>query len=201
MNRILRSALGASLLALAAVALCAVAGCGSSREPEAQRPREFRVYRVGPEDVLEIAVWKEPELSTVAPVRPDGTITVPLAGELRAAGRTTRDLEREIAARLARRIATPVVTVGIKEIHSTRIYVIGEVGRPGAYPLRGAVNVLEALALAGGLTEFADEDDIVILRRAGTQDGDTIRLHVDYDEAVDGKGLYELEPGDTVVVR
>lgn len=163
--------------------------------PTARRPAAE--YRLAVEDVVEITVWKEPQLSTTTPVRPDGRITVPAVGELRAAGRTTRDLEREIRVRLGRTLAAPVVSVTVKEI-GARVYVIGEVAQPGAYPLRGALSVLQALALAGGLTEFADGDAIVVLRRG--PDGRAIRIRFDYGEAIAGAAPLELQPGDTVVV-
>ncbi len=199
MNRVLGSEIRAALLALATVAVAALVACGgsqASRKPAASRPP--MEYRIGVEDVVEVSVWKEPELSTTAPVRPDGRITVPLAGEIKAAGRTAKQLEREIAGKLAERIASPVVSVGVKEVGG-RVFVLGEVARPGVYPLRGALNLLEALALAGGLTEFADPDDIVVLRRAAA-DGER-RIRVSYGDAVGGKALFDLLPGDTVVVR
>lgn len=187
-----------SFLALATVALAA--GCGGSTSAAARETRAFAPseYRIGVEDVLEIAVWKEPQLSTTAPVRPDGKVTVPVAGEIDAAGKTPKELEALLAQKLAARIASPTVTVVVKEVNAARIFVLGEVAKPGVYPMRGSMTVVQALAIAGGMTEFADRDDIVILRRGG--DGGQTRLSVDYGDALKGSPI-ELVPGDTVVVQ
>lgn len=190
-----------TLALLLATFAAATSGCGGETRASRQAPSPpgDRAYRVGIEDVLAIVVWKEPELSTTVPVRPDGRITVPLAGEIPALGRTTREIEADVAARLAATIASPMVTVVVKELHAGRVYVLGEVARPGMYPMRGRLTVLQALALAGGLTEFADRDDIVVLRPA--TGGGVRRLRFDYGEAVDGGDALDLEPGDTVVVK
>jgi polysaccharide biosynthesis/export protein len=203
MSRLFASEIRAALLALATVAVAAIvalAGCGGGaqtvRNPRPAKPQE---YRIGVEDLIEVSVWKERDLSTTTPVRPDGRITVPLVGEIKAAGRTAHELEREISAKLGERISAPVVSVGVKEV-AARVFVLGEVARPGVYPLRGSLNLIEALALAGGLTEFADEDDIVVLRRAA-KDGERKRISVSYGKAVGGGELFDLQPGDTIVVR
>jgi polysaccharide export outer membrane protein len=177
----------------------AAAGCGGSTSAAVKEARPFspQEYRIGVEDVLEIAVWKEPDLSTTAPVRPDGKVTVPVAGEVAAAGRTAHELEDELAKKFATRIAAPTVTVVVKEVNASRVFVLGEVAKPGAYPMRGALTVVQALALAGGMTEFADKGGIVILRRDGSAQQ---RLHLDFDDAVHGAAAIELVPGDTVVV-
>jgi polysaccharide biosynthesis/export protein len=187
-----------SYLALATV-LAGAAGCGGSTSAAARETRPFapNEYRIGVEDVLEIAVWKEPQLSTTAPVRPDGRITVPVVGEVEAAGKTGKELEALLAQKLAQRIASPTVTVVIKELNSSRVFVLGEVAKPGVYPMRGAMTVVQALAIAGGMTEFADRDEIVILRRAG--DGGQQKLNVAYADALKGTPI-NLVPGDTVVV-
>jgi polysaccharide export outer membrane protein len=173
------------------------AGCaGSSGEmphTPAYSPSE---YHLGVEDMVQISVWREPDLGIIAPVRPDGKISVPLAGDLEAAGRTARELQDEIAGRLSDRIASPVVSVVVKELNSPRIFVLGEVAKPGAYPIRTATTILQALAIAGGLTEFASKSGIVLLHPDGTR---TVRYEVDYDDAVKGTAI-QLAPGDTVVV-
>lgn len=186
-----------SCLALAALALAG--GCGGATSQAARETRPFAPseYRIGVEDLLEIAVWKEPQLSTTAPVRPDGKITVPVAGEIAAAGKTPKELEALLAEKLATRIASPTVSVVVKEVNAARVFVLGEVAKPGVYPMRGSMTVVQALAVAGGMTEFADKDDIVILRR-GDNGGQT-RLNVDFGDALKGSPI-ELVPGDTVVV-
>jgi polysaccharide export outer membrane protein len=182
----------------ALVTTASVAGCGGSTSAAARQARPYTPgeYRIGVEDLLEITVWKEPQLSTTAPVRPDGKVTVPVAGEIQAAGHTARELEGILARRLAERIASPEVTVVVKELNASRVFVLGEVGKPGAYPMRGAMTVVQALALAGGLTEFADRDDIVILRRGDA--GAQLKLKLDLSDAYGAP--IELAPGDTVVV-
>jgi len=182
-----------------ALAVALLAGCGShtSTGLRAPPPQPGSEYRIGVEDVLAINVWREPDLGTTAPVRPDGKVTVPVAGEIQAAGRTANELELELAGKLAHRIQSPVVSVVVKEVNAARVFVLGEVGKPGAYPLRGSMTILQALALAGGLTEFAKKGDIVIVRRAGPNQ---TRLQLDYDDALAGDTAIELMPGDTVVV-
>jgi polysaccharide export outer membrane protein len=176
-----------------------VAGCGGSTSAEIKKTAPYTPgeYRIGVEDVVQVTVWKEPELDVTAPVRPDGKMTVPVAGEIVAKGRTAHELEAEIGQKLMSRIASPVVTVVVKEVNASRVFVIGEVTKPGMYPLRGAMTVVQALALAGGMTEFAKRSDIVILRR--TTAGAQQRLSLDYEDALKGDAI-ELIPGDTVLV-
>jgi polysaccharide export outer membrane protein len=198
MRSFLRSALGASLLALAFASAGALAGCGGGGHSVKQTKRTAaQEYRLGPEDVVEIHVFKEPELNTTLVVRPDGMIGLPLHGDIRAEGKTARELETIVAEALARRISSPVVTVSVKEVNAPKIYILGEVTRPGMYQLRGVMSVLQGLALAGGLTEFADGDDITVLRRTST--GEEKRLRFDYGAATRGE-LFDLQPGDTVIV-
>ena len=177
-----------------------VPGCGGSGGHETSKVPPTPVeYRLGPEDLVEVNVWKEPGLSTTAPVRPDGKITVPAIGELLAEGRTTGELEREITSRLRQLITSPSVAVIVKEIHASRIYVVGEVAKPGSFPLRGRLDVLQAIALAGGLTEFADREDIIVLRRF--HNGREERLAFNYGHVAGSGGAFTLYPGDTVVVK
>ncbi|MFH0903445.1 MAG: polysaccharide biosynthesis/export family protein [Pseudomonadota bacterium] len=189
-------------IAMAWLVVALAVGCGCGRETAKlarTTPRPQRVeYRIGVEDVVEVVVWREPQLSVAVPVRPDGRLTVPLAGDLAAAGRTAAELEKEIAARLEKNLNSPAVTVIVKEINAARVFLLGEVARPGAYPLRGSLTALQALAVAGGLTEFARRNHIVILRT--NADGQVIRLPFDYQAAVAGRNWFGLEPGDTVVV-
>jgi len=186
--------------ALIGVAALAVACSGNRRTVRGEKPSGPPAeYRLGLEDVVQITVWKEPGLSTTVPVRPDGKITVPLVGEVVAADHTANELEAIITERLAQRVSSPVVSVAVHEINSARVFVLGEVARPGAYPLRGAMTALQALALAGGFTEFADRDGIVLIRQ--TKGGGQEKLSFDFDEAVKGEFPLELRPGDTLVIR
>jgi polysaccharide export outer membrane protein len=155
-------------------------------------------YRIGKEDVLDVAVWRDADLSRTLPVRPDGFITLPMVGEVQAEGRTTVELEQDIARRLQKYVQNPRVTVMVREVNSARVYVTGEVQKPGAFPLRGSVTVLQALAMAGGLTEFADRNGMMVIRA-----NNGARIPVRYSDLVDRHAQgsdFPLQPGDTVVV-
>jgi polysaccharide export outer membrane protein len=153
-------------------------------------------YRISTDDTLEITVWKEPQLSGVLAVRPDGRVSIAGVGDIIAAGHTAHELEAVIGKALTQTISSPMVSVAVKE-SGAHIYVLGEVGKPGAYPLHGSLTVLQALALAGGLTEFANGGRIVVLRAV---DGKQVRYQFSYGQAVGGDQLFDLEPGDTIVV-
>jgi polysaccharide export outer membrane protein len=170
----------------------------SSVPPRAQSTVEA-TYRVGPEDVIEVFVWKEPELSTTVTVRPDGRITLPLAGEIEAAGKTSSELQQEIATSLKRYLAQPVVTVMVKAVNSPQISVIGEIRKPGRYRIAQHATVLDAIALGGGFTEYARPQSVVVLRR--TPSG-VRRIPVDIRALLrNGNTPLALEPGDTVYVE
>jgi polysaccharide export outer membrane protein len=157
-------------------------------------------YRIGREDILDVAVWRDADLSRTVPVRPDGFISMPMVGEVKAEGRTPTELSEELREALKPYVQEPRVTVVVREVNSSRVYITGEVAHPGAYPLRGRVSILQAIALAGGFTDFADKDAIVVLRRSG-KDGGTIP--VSYSELVEEPEKFEpliLRPGDTIVV-
>lgn len=157
-------------------------------------------YRVGPEDLLEISVWREDALKKEALVRPDGGLSYPLIGEVQAAGKTVLEIREEIAKRLERFIPDPAVSVAILKVGSQRIYVIGKVNKPGDYPIGRYVDVLQALSMAGGLTPFAESNDIRVMRREG---GRQIVLPFEYGRVVRGQKLeqnVQLRGGDVVVV-
>jgi polysaccharide export outer membrane protein len=148
--------------------------------------------------VVDVFVWKEPDLSTSATVRPDGRISMPLVGEVVAQGRTPGELQKEIAAGLADYVTEPVVTVIVKEVRSPQVSVLGEVRKPGRYRIAQAATVLDAIALGGGFTEYAHRGRVVVLRRAR---GGMERLEVDVDRLVRrGEPAPALKPGDTVYV-
>lgn len=157
-------------------------------------------YRIGPEDVLSIGVWKNEALSRDVPVRPDGMISLPLLNDVRAAGLTPMELRDVLMRRLADYMPGPEVSVIVKEIRSPKVSILGEVAHPGRYDLRGRTTVLDLLALAGGFTEFASRSRIVVLRAEGPGPG---RVRFDYDKAMqDGaRANFELRPGDIVLVR
>lgn len=164
-------------------------------EPNAQS------YRIGPGDVLQIDVWKEPEASTPSTtVRPDGCISLPMIGEVRAAGLRTTELQKSLSEKYGELIRDTRVTVFVREVHSQRIYLIGEVRREGPIRLVAPLTVLQALAEAGGLTDYAKRKKIYILRVVGER---RQILPFDYDAVVRGVKVSQdivLLPGDTVVV-
>jgi len=156
-------------------------------------------YRIVPGDGLEISVWKEEGMSNKLLVRPDGGISFPLIGEMNAAGLTVGQLRAELVKRLGGLISEPDVTVSVTGSNQ-KIYVLGKVNKPGDFPMFARLSVMQALALAGGLTTFADRDDIKVLRQVGDR---TETFSFDYDDVADGEGLEQnilLMNGDTVVV-
>ena len=159
-----------------------------------------RSYVIGPGDILKISVWKEEGMQLEVLVRPDGGITYPLAGEIQAGGLSTKALSDELVRKLKKYIPNPSVTVSVLQSVSNKIYVIGKVNRPGEFTATGYMDVLQALTMAGGLTPYADSDEIKIIRR--TEKGNMMMLF-DYDEVVSGEQLdmnIILKAGDTVVV-
>lgn len=159
-------------------------------------------YTLGCGDVLEISVWGDETLSRPdVIIRPDGKISFPLVGELQAAGKTVEELRREFETRIKEYISDAPVTIMLQVLVSNTIYVVGKVNQPGAYPMAGHLTVLQALALAGGMTPFADDSDILIAR--SMPDGSQEYLEFDYVDAVSGDSLEQnvyLQPGDTVLV-
>jgi polysaccharide export outer membrane protein len=157
-------------------------------------------YVIGPGDVLDINVWKEPDFSRSVPVRPDGNISVPLINDIEAAGRTPTQLAVSIAAMLRKYITQPQVTVIVTAINSRWVYVLGEVNRPGQVPLLPNMTVLQALSSAGGFAQFANEKGIYVLRN---EDGRQITYPFNYKKVIRGKSgerNINLRPGDTIVV-
>jgi len=157
-------------------------------------------YRLGPEDVIEVFVWKEPELSTTVTIRPDGRISLPLVNELDATGKTGAELGQEITGKLSKFIVNPTVNVMVKEVNSLKISVMGEVRKPGVYRIKNRVNVLDAIAMAGGFTDLAKPNHVVVMRNtpAGTQ-----RIKVDIKKLVadeNASPMY-LQALDTVYVE
>jgi polysaccharide biosynthesis/export protein len=157
-------------------------------------------YKIGPQDVLRIDVWKETEISRSVPVRPDGKISLPLLNDVQAAGLTAMELANNITEGLKKFITSPQVTVSVTEINSRRVYVTGEVTKPGAYALLPNMTALQAITSAGGFTQFARTKKIYVLRNEG---GKQVKYPFNYNEVVSGKRSEDnitLLPGDTIVV-
>lgn len=157
-------------------------------------------YVIGPEDMLDINVWKEPDVSRVVPVRPDGRISLPLINDVQAAGLSPQQLAGIVAEKLRKFLNEPQVTVIVTAINSQRVFVVGEVLRAGAFPLLPGMTVLQALSSAGGFTTFADVKKIHVLR---LRDGKHVELPFNYRDVLKGDNPdqnIKLEPGDTVVV-
>ena len=158
-------------------------------------------YVIGIEDKLSIAVWKEADLSKTVSVRPDGKITFPLVGDIQAAGRTARQITDDLTKALTRFIKEPVVTVVVEEINSFKVFVMGEVATQGALNLRRRTRLLEAIALAGGLTTYADKSNVVLMRY---EEGKETRTRIDYRKVVSGEkpelNVF-LKPGDTILAN
>lgn len=157
-------------------------------------------YLIGPGDVLNISVWKEEGMQLEVLVKPDGSLTFPLAGDIQAGGMTTLELTDELVMKLKRYIPSPNVTVSVLKALSNKVYVLGKVNRPGEFTATNYMDVLQALSLAGGLTPYADSGDIKILRR--TKVGKEI-FDFDYDDVISGERQdmnIILKAGDTIVV-
>jgi polysaccharide export outer membrane protein len=173
---------------------------GLPRDDKAAASAASDGYRVQPGDILAISVWREPDLQGDILVRPDGGISFPLAGDVNATGMTIADVTAAVMERLKRYIPDPVVTVAVKTLGGNRVYVLGKVNRPGEFPFSRPLDVMQALALAGGATPFAALNDIKILRRTATQ---VTALEFRYGEVERGRALQQnilLQSGDTVVV-
>jgi len=172
-----------------------------AKTPETKKPTVVdSSYIIGPMDVLEIQVWKEPDFSRQVLVRPDGKITFPLIDDIQASGMTTLALKALLTEKLKGFVDNPEVTVIVLESHSKNFYIIGKVNRPGTYPLSPDMTVLQALSVAGGLGEWADSDSIRIIRRSGAKEE---IFGFDYDKVISGKNLEQntlLEPNDTIIV-
>lgn len=157
-------------------------------------------YTIGAQDVLDISVWKEPEVSRLVPVRPDGKISLPLLNDVQAAGLTPAALAAQITESLKKYLTNPQVTVIVTTINSQRVYISGEVVRPGAFPMLPGMTVMQALTSAGGFTPFAKIKSIYVLR---DDHGKKVRFQFNYKAVVNGKNAdqdIELKAGDTIVV-
>ena len=136
-------------------------------------------FRLGPDDVIEVFIYQDKSLDRTVPVRPDGKISLPLIGEMPASGKTARDLQKEIALRLKQFVADPTVTVVVKEVNSPKVSVLGEVKNPGMYKIKDRATLLDAIALAGGLTEYAKKNKIVVIRTDSNGPPHQFKLNID----------------------
>jgi polysaccharide export outer membrane protein len=188
----------AACLLLVALALPPAHAAQSAYSQPVQTPAD---YVIGPDDVLSIVFWRDKELTTDVVVRPDGQISLPLLNDIHAGGLTPAQLREAVDAVARRYIEDPTVAVIVKQIKSRKLFITGQVEKPGTYPLVGPTTVLQLVAMAGGLKEFAEAKRIRIMRTdaAGRQLG----LAFNYEQVLSGKNLgqnIELKPGDTVVV-
>ncbi|MBS1850169.1 MAG: polysaccharide biosynthesis/export family protein [Acidobacteria bacterium] len=158
-------------------------------------------FVIGADDVIAINVWKEPDLSRSIPVRSDGKITLPLIGEVQAAGKTPHQLEVELVGKLQNFISEPEVTVIVQDVRSQRFNILGQVAKPGSYLLTSSTTVLDAIAMAGGFRDFAKKKSIYVLRQ--NSDGTQVRLPFNYSDVIKGQNFEQnvkLKPRDTVVI-
>jgi polysaccharide export outer membrane protein len=179
----------------------------NSESPNRDRrvPREYvpdipQDYVIGEEDVLTITMWKEHDLSGTVVVRPDGRITVPLVGEVKVVGMKPLQLQAQLEDQLKPFITVPKVSIAVNQINSRKVYLIGQVVKEGTFPINSSMTVLQVLAGAGGLRDFAKRKKIYILRKHGEEE---IRFPFDYEAAIRGRNREEnirVEPGDTIVV-
>jgi len=184
-------------LVLALASACSAPGGATAPPPEGGSAPA--AYRIGPEDVLHVSVWQNEEMTQDVVVRPDGKISLPLIQDIRAEGLTAVELAHVIQQKLLPYVKNPDVSVIVKEINSPKVFVTGYVAKPGTYRIaRGIMSVLQALAMAGGLTPFASPKNIRLIRNKGGKQ--EIRVVNYYDLIDSGNGNYLLKPGDTLVV-
>lgn len=187
------------------VMVCGAIGCAEEQvnyKVDTVPPGDFLL---GPEDVLIVTVWKNQDLSREMVIRPDGMISMPLIGDVPAANLTANNLAKRISDRLTEYMSSPIVSVQLKEVNSYFIYVLGEVAKPGKFPLKSFTNIMQGISLAGGFTPFANKNKIKILRVTGSDFNEKrqVEIPVRYDEILNGHaalGNFYLRSGDVIVV-
>jgi len=157
-------------------------------------------YRLGPDDVIDVFVWKEPELTTTVVIRPDGRISLPLTNDIEASGKTVVQLQRDVTEKLREFIAQPVVSVIVKQVNSLKISVLGEVRKPDVYRIKNRVTVLDAIAMAGGFSDLAKQNKVVVIRN-GPSGPQRIKVNVKQLVTDNNKAWFYLQPLDTVFVE
>lgn len=195
----LPSALLTSLLIMAA-SCTLLSSCGGGKPLDLSVPPPSVQYTIGPADVLKIDVWKEPELSLTVPVRTDGKISLPLINDIYVVGLTPIDLQKELTKQFAKYIENPTVSVIVQEINSLKIFVVGNVNQPGVLDVKREINVLQAISLAGGFTEWANKRNIKLFRKQG---GTEQVIKINYNKIISGEHPelnIPLLPGDNIVV-
>jgi polysaccharide export outer membrane protein len=193
--------LAAVLLAMNAVSYGQTTPATGTAVPHPGAAVDPQTYVIGPQDILQITVWKEPEMSMASvPVRPDGNISLPLLNDVQAAGLTPIQLSAALTTKLQKFVQAPKVTTVVTAINSKRIYLMGEVGRAGPITMLPEMNVLQAISMAGGLSQYANAKKIYVLRAEG---GAQRRIPFNYKQALKGDNPqlnFVLQPGDTIVV-
>lgn len=185
--------------------LASLAGCASTEIIERTYPAPSG-FLLGPEDVVEITVWKNQDLSRSTPIRPDGLISLPILGDIQAAGLTADELALKISERLKQYVAgNPSVSVSVKDLNSYSVFVTGEVAKPGKYQLKSYITLLQAISLAGGFTQYAKKNRLQVVRIRPNGDNKLHEMHIPvrYDDVVAGTGEagnFVLLSGDTLVV-
>ncbi len=180
--------------------LSIISSCGGSTHFEQSIPPPSVQYTIGPEDLIRVDVWKEPELSVAVPVRTDGKISLPLIHDIHVVGLTPIELQEEITKKLAKYIENPTVSVIVEEINSLKIFISGNVNQPGVYDVKREVNILQAISMAGGFTEWANKRKIKIFRKYGESEQ---VITVNYNKIISGDHPelnIPLQPGDSIVV-
>lgn len=197
----------AGAMAASSIAVCVPLGAQQTAAAQrangngAAAPAVPRGYVIGAEDILTIVFWRDKELGGEVVVRPDGRISLPLLNDVPAAGYTPEELRGVLEEAASKFVAEPSASVIVKEIHSRKVFVLGQVGKPGTVPLTSEMNVLQLIASVGGLLEYADKGNITIVRQ---ESGRERRFKFNYNDVVKGKKLQQnikLQPGDTVIVR
>ncbi len=198
----------AFVVASASLSVTLAAQPPSVRAPDARSPEAGAVgapdprsvgFLIGPEDILDVQVWKNAELSRTVPVRPDGKVSLPLVNDIQAAGLTPTKLREQLTTRLAEFVESPEVSVIVREVHSVKVAVVGSVRMPGRYEVKSPATVLELIAQAQGLTEFAARDHIVVIRQA--EGGTTTRVPFNYRKAAESeKDNFFVRAGDIIFV-
>ena len=194
-----------ALLRCAAVLSIALAGRADAQQmaraaPAAASPHDFVI---GPDDVLTIVFWREKDMSGEVTVRPDGNISLPLLNDVRAAGLSPEQLRAQLVEAASKYLEQPNATVVVKEVRSRRVFITGQVTKPGPYMLTGPTTVLQLISMAGGLLEYADKTNIIVVSADRRPDGEPLTSRVNYAELMKRRNVkqnVDLKPGDTVVV-